>query len=392
LRLSKSIYHESRPVICHLAHQLDPGGTEKLVYKMALALREKYEVLVCTLEKPGVFGAALRRAGIPVYPLFREPGIDFNVIFSLKRIFQRHQVALVHAHQYSPFFYAILTKFIYPHLKVLFQEHGRHYPEIDKPLRKLINRFFFQPFTGAIVSVSQEVKERLVRYEGLKAERIRVIYNGIEDVCRLSASERNELRSSWGFHPEEVVVATVGRFDPIKNLPLLLLALALARQKVPKLRGLLIGDGPEMERLKTLTRKLGLEKTVVFTGFRKDAVRLLQMADIFALSSLSEGTSLALLEAMACGLPVVATAVGGNPEIVEDGKTGLLVPSEDPPALAGALWLLAENPSLREKLGQRGREKFEKKFLFSQMLSAYEKLYQELVFCPEKEGKLCAVW
>ncbi len=388
--LSKSC-PKSKPTICYLAHQLDPGGTEKLVYQMALALKKNYEIIVCTLEDIGLYGQALRKAGIPVYPLFREPGVDLNIVFSLLRIFFKHEVSLLHAHQYSPYFYAVLAKFFYPQVKIIFQEHGRHYPEIDKPLRKLVNRFFFQPLTAAIVAVSHEVKERLIRYEGLSKKRIRVIYNGIEDVILLSPEEKRELRRKWGFSDTQVVAATVGRFDPIKNLPLFLKALALARTQIPALRGLLIGDGPEMPALKGLCHKLGLKEAVIFTGYREDAVKLLQMADIFVLSSLSEGTSLALLEAMACGLPLIATAVGGNPEIIADGKSGLLVPNQNLPALAAALLILAQDPVLRQRMGQKARQIFEKKFTFQKMLASYQDLYQEILPNKTRARKVCVV-
>ncbi len=358
---------------------------------MALALQEEYRIIVCTLEGPGTFGLALRKAGIPVHPLFREPGIDLNVVWALRRIISRNQVLLVHAHQYSPYFYAVLSKIFFPRVKILFQEHGRHYPEIDKPLRKLVNRFLFQPLTEAVVAVSEEVKERLVRYEGISAERIRVIYNGIEEFPRLSQEERKRLRAEWGFSENDVVAATVGRFDPIKNLPLFLTALALARLEAPELRGLLIGDGPEMKNLQELAKGLNIEEALIFTGFRKDAVRLLQMADIFVLSSFSEGTSLALLEAMACGLPVVATAVGGNPEIVKDGQNGFLVSSGDLPAMAAALSLLAKDRLLRERMGGVSRKIFERKFRFEKMLYSYRKLYREILLENKTERIPCVV-
>ncbi len=368
-----------KPVICYLAHQLNPGGTERLVFEMAKALARDYSVLVCTLEGPGLYGYELRKLGLPVYPLWRSPGVDLNLVLALRQIWASHQVKLVHAHQYSPYFYAALTKYFYPGVKLLFEEHGRHYPETKKPLKNLFNRLLLVPVTNAFVAVSQEVRERLRVYEGIPSKYVRVIYNGIPDVPPLSPEERAGLRQKFGFSEQDVVAAFVGRLDPIKNLPLFLKALYLARLKAPHLKGLIIGDGPEREKLTSLARALNLGEACLLAGFCPDGARVLQAADLFVLPSFSEGTSLALLEAMAGGLPAVATAVGGNPEIIKDGQTGFLVPSNDVPALAAALLILAEDRELRQKMGARARRLYLQRFTFEKMLSAYRNLYENML-------------
>ncbi|OAG27692.1 glycosyltransferase [Thermodesulfatator autotrophicus] len=367
-----------KPVICHVAHALNPGGTERLVCELARAFKSKAKVLVITLEEPGEWGQALREEGIPVFPLFREPGIDLNIVFELRRLWRENQVSLVHAHQYTPFFYAGLARHVERRPKLIFHEHGRHYPETLKRLKNIFNRLVLAPMADEIIAVSREVRDRLARYEGLNPRRIKVIYNGIRPPEVISPEKRLHLRKDLGFNPDDLIIATVGRFDPIKNLPMLLKALALARTKLPKIKGLLIGDGPEFSRLKALARELGLGKDIVFTGFRKDAVKLMQVADIFALSSFSEGTSLALLEAMAVGLTPVVTTVGGNPEIVIDGKTGFLVPSDDFTRMAAAFLLLAEDENLRTRLGENARKRFEEQFTFEKMIKNFETLYQKL--------------
>ncbi len=369
----------SKPAICHLVLSLGVGGTEHLVCEMCRDLARDYSIVICCLDEPGLWGKTLRKEGFVVYALYRSPGIDLAVVFQLAKIFERHRVALIHAHQYSPFFYGALSRIFYPQARLLFMEHGRHWPEVKKPWKNIFNRIVLQPLTHEIVAVSKEVRERLVTYEGLSRKRIRVIYNGIKDIYRLSTAEKKALRSHWGLGADDFVVATVGRLDPIKNLPMFLLALAMASQGQKSLRGLIVGDGPERPRLEDFSQRLGLRDQVIFTGFREDAVRLLQMADVFVLSSFSEGTSLALLEAMAAGLPSVVTAVGGNPEVVEDGKTGLVVPSGDAVKLAAALSLLAERKDVVQQMGQAARRRFERYFHFDKMMQAYRRLYQEMV-------------
>jgi len=368
----------SKPVVCHLVLSLGVGGTERLVCEMCRDLTSEFEVLVCCLDEPGIWGRKLRREGIPVYALYRSPGIDLSVVFALARLLKKQKVNLIHAHQYSPFFYGALARLLIPAVKLLFMEHGRHWPEVKKPLKNLINRFFFQRLAHEMVAVSREVRERLVLYEGLSRQKIRVIYNGIKDIPRLSTEERQHLRKKWGFRKEDFVVTTVGRFDPIKNLPMLLQALAIARGQNGCLRAFLIGDGPEREKLETLVGILGLEGEVVFTGFREDAVRLIQAADCFVLSSFSEGTSLALLEAMAAGLPCVVTDVGGNPEVVADSETGFVVPSRDVVKMAAAFSLLAEKRDLARKMGEAARKRFKSHFTFAKMMQEYRSLYRRM--------------
>ncbi|MBA2849521.1 glycosyltransferase [Thermosulfuriphilus ammonigenes] len=365
-------------VICHLVLSLEPGGTEHLVYRMCLDLRRDHEVMVCCLDSLGHWGERLREEGVPVYVLFRSPGVDLSLPFALARILRAHQVDVLHAHQYSPFFYGALTKLLAPGIRVVFLEHGRHWPEKESLLKNIFNRFVLQPLADQIVAVSRETKDRLVRYEGLSPARIRVIYNGIQEVSVISPQERVALRQELGFYPGDRVLVTVGRFDPIKNLPLLLEALALSRSAGSPLKGLLIGDGPMMAEIKALKERLGLGGSVVLTGYRSDATRLLQVADMFVLSSFSEGTSLALLEAMAAGLPCVVTDVGGNPEIVVDGKTGLVVPSADVVKMAAALSLLAEREDIARKMGQAAQERFRRHFTFGAMMEKYRALYQGL--------------
>jgi len=209
----------SKPVICHLVLSLGVGGTERLVCEMCRDLASDFEVLVCCLDEPGVWGRKLRREGFPVYALHRSPGIDLSMVFALSCLLRRHKVQLIHAHQYSPFFYGAPARVLYPRAKLLFMEHGRHWPEVKKPLKNLVNRLFSQRLAHEIVAVSQEVRERLVAYEGLSRRKIRVIYNGIQDIPHLSPEERQRLREAWGFREGDFVVTTVGRFDPIKNFP-----------------------------------------------------------------------------------------------------------------------------------------------------------------------------
>lgn len=365
----------ARPSIAYVALTLNPGGTERLAVDMARAFRHEFDVSVVCIDEPGAWAAGLRAIGIPVHCVWRQPGLDLNVAARLARLFRQLKPDLVHAHQCTPWFYAALSRLAWRAPRLLLEEHGRFWPEPDKPLRRLVNRAAIAPLTHRFVAVSEDIRRRLVRYEGLRADRIEVIYNGVTPATALTANERRALRASLGLADDDFVVGTVGRLDPIKNLPMLIEALRQAQLRVPSLRGLIVGDGPEREALQAAIAGAGLRSRVVTTGHRDDARRLTQCMDLFVLASLSEGTSMALLEALAGGVAVAVTAVGGNPEVVDAGVSGWVVPSQDAGALAEAIAEAATRPDVAAQRAAAARRAFSARFSFDAMLDGYRRLY-----------------
>lgn len=371
-----------RPGLAYVVNSLNPGGTEKLVVEMAREFCAEYRVGVFCLDEPGHWADSLRQHGIAVSCLWRQPGLDVHLPARLASGLRRMDARIIHAHQCTPWFYAALARLLYTQPLLLLEEHGRFYPETDHPLRKLVNRLLIATLTHRFVAVSADVKQRLVRYEGLDARRIEVIYNGVGPVPRLAADRRELLRREFGWGGDELVVGTVGRFDPIKNLPMLVAAIGNARARNPRIRGLLVGDGPEMQRIRDLARESGLADTIRLTGFRDDARTLLQCMDLFVLASVSEGTSMALLEAVSAGVPVAVTAVGGNPEVVVGGQTGWVIPSGAEDALTAAILEAAGDTELRRRFTTAARQRVEERFTFAKMIGAYRNLYRALVPAP----------
>ena len=367
------------PGLLYVVNSLNPGGTERLVMEMGLAFRREFRVAIVCLDEPGLWAPELRRQGVPVHCLWRQPGLDLSMPVKIARIAREIDAAIIHAHQCTPWFYGALSRMFHVAPKVLLEEHGRFYPEEDKPGRRRVNRAVIVPLSHRFVAVSEDVRWRLDRYEGLDAARVDVIYNGVDVGPRLSAAQRIALRQSLGFSERDIVVGTVGRFDPIKNLPMFIESLAAAREQNGRIRGLLVGDGPEFAAIQELIQTHGLADAVHLTGFRSDARQLVQCLDLFVLSSFSEGTSMALLEAMASGVPAVVTAVGGNPEIVVAGETGWVVPSGAVAALTSAVLDAAADESLRQDFGRAGRQRFEDNFTFGRMIECYRELYRAMM-------------
>ncbi len=346
---------------------------------MSLALTADHDLQVLCLDEPGRWAYRLRERGIPVYCLWRQPGLDMAVTFKLARYFRQHRTQIIHAHQCTPWFYSALSRLLYPKPRLLLEEHGRFFPEVLNRKRVWFNRLVIAPLTHRCIAVSEDIKNRLQRYEGLAAPMIKVVYNGVRKESVLDSVTRAGLRQAWGFTPEDFVIGTVGRFDPIKNLPLLVESIAVAAIKNPHLRGFLIGDGPVFADIAALIDRLGLTDRVRLAGFRNDASQLVQCMDLFVLSSLSEGTSMALLEAMAAGVPVAVTAVGGNPEVVLSDRTGWVVPSESVSALTAALLDAVGNPQKRQMFAYAGQQRFEEYFSFDGMIAAYRRIYRDLL-------------
>jgi glycosyltransferase involved in cell wall biosynthesis len=368
-----------RPVLAYVVHSLHPGGTEKLVLEMSLALAGDFQVHVFCLDEPGLWARDLREHGIAVHCLWRQPGLDLTMCVKLARALRRCGAEIVHAHQCTPWFYAALSRLLNRRPRLLLEEHGRFFPEVDRPLRRIVNWVLIRRLTHRFVAVSADIRRRLQRYEGLGGTQIEIIYNGVAAEPPLATEAREALRRGLGFAGDAFVVGTVGRFVPIKNLPMLVRSLAAARTREARICGLLIGDGTELPAVRALIERLGLGDSVRLTGFRADARTLVQCMDLFVLSSLSEGTSMALLEAMAAGVPAAVTAVGGNPDVVHSGETGWVVPSGAVDALTAALMEAVGDPQLRRRLAQAGRRRYEECFTFEKMMAGYRQLYHSLM-------------
>ena len=368
-----------RPVVAYVVNTLNPGGTERLVVEMSLAFAREFEMHVFCLDEPGAWAGRLREAGIPVYGLWRQPGLDPTMVTRLARGWRKCGASIVHAHQCTAWFYSALARLLCPSPRLILEEHGRFYPEVENKARAQVNRLLIRRLTHRFIAVSEDIRSRLVRYEGLDAGQIGVIYNGVSAPAALTPVQRAGLRSRLGFGPEDFLIGTVGRFDPIKNLPMLIDGLRQAAVQVPHLRALLVGDGPVLDQVRQLVAGAGLGGRVELTGYRSDARELVQAMDLFVLSSFSEGTSMALLEAMAAGVAVVVTDVGGNPEVVLRNETGWVVPSDDRSALAAAFVEAACHSSKRLAFAAAGRQRFETRFSLRAMIDRYRDEYRRLL-------------
>lgn len=369
----------ARLTICQLLHGLSVGGAELLAYRLAKQLRDAYRFIFCCLDELGELGQSVRDEGFPVHVIHRRPGFDWRCVRRLNQLLVRERVSLVHAHQYTPFFYAVASRQPWRNRPVLFTEHGRFYPDRPNWKRMVFNRSLMRR-RDRVVAVGSAVRRALIDNEGIQRARIEVIYNGVDpsgylDVTNVRAHARQEL----GLAEDDFVVVQVARLDPLKDHLTALRTVRRLAEQLPQVRLLLVGDGPQREQIEMEITRHGLEAHVKMLGIRRDVGRILAAADVFLLTSISEGIPLTLLEAMAAALPAVATCVGGISEIVEDGVSGVLVPAGDDPSLAAAIQRLACDGPLRRRIGSTGQQRVCASFSEQQNHRAYCSLYNEML-------------
>jgi glycosyltransferase involved in cell wall biosynthesis len=256
---------------------------------------------------------------------------------------------------------------------VIFTEHGRLSDVPPSSKRRLANRVLAR-VPDAVFAVSEDLKRHLVA-EGFSAQAVRVVHNGIAFGPLPTTDRRADARRSLGVPDGTLVIATVGRLDPVKDIGALIRAIPALADKVSVLL-MVIGDGPERTSLERLAEECHVAPYVRFFGHRDDARELLVGCDVYANSSISEGVSLTILEAMAAGLPIVATNVGGTPEVV-DTASGRLVPQRDSGTLSRTLLELAAQPMLRHQLGRAARLRVEARFTLERMVREYRDAYNE---------------
>lgn len=358
----------------HVTFNMGIGGTEQVIRQLvvgSMALNVDGQIL-CIDGYVGPIGQAMQESGVSIITLRRMPGFDIALIKAMHTHIKASGADIVHCHQYTPYLYGFLAA-IGTEAKVVFTEHGRFYPDRYRYKAMGIN-MLIGLMTPAIAAISSATREALARYEFMPKWKIQVVYNGIQGLVR-DDERTNSLRHKLQIPPDAFVVGTVSRLDPVKNQPMMLRAFRRFLDRCPDAWLLMVGDGPDRSKLEAMTKELHLAHRVIFTGFQADPVDYLAALDLFLLSSHTEGTSMTLLEAMSLGIPAVATHVGGNPEIIKQHETGILVPPDDDVAFAAAMIKIKESPDLIDTMSRNSLERFQSNFCVQNMVNQYHKLY-----------------
>jgi glycosyltransferase involved in cell wall biosynthesis len=338
-----------------------PGGGERLAVENAIGLDPaRYERTLCITrwddaleqaEPAASILARLREAGVRVIRLRRRSRWTLWDWWPLLKILRRERVDVLHGHLFGSNVWAAIVGRLARVPVVVAHEHMWAYG--GNRLRPFLDRNLIARWSDAFVAVSEEGRRRMVESERIDPTDIVVIANGI---AGFEPGDRSQMRAELGIPLDAPVVGSVGHLRPEKAFEVLVEAVSIARDSHPGLIALIAGEGPLRADLEAQSARLGVEGAVRFLGARNDVPDLLAALDVAVCCSDFEGGPLSVMEYMEAGLPVVATRVGGLPELVRDGESGLLVPPRDPRALAEAIARVLDDPSLRAGMGARGRE------------------------------------
>lgn len=362
--------------ILQLIETSEPGGAETVLLSLGKGLRGKGHYIAVGLLEKGWLYDQLKDADIEVIFLEQNQSYDLSCLNSLCRIIRSHQIDVVHTHEFMMNVYGSMAGVI-TGVPVITTVHGKNY-YWEKFRRRFAYRLAARFST--MVAVSEDMKCFLAERVGISKGEIRTLHNGIAlDHAIEYPTLRNVtcLREEFSIPRGSFVIGTVGMLVPVKGHATLLEAAAKVVKSRPDTIVLVVGEGELHGLLKEMAEQLGIKENVRFLGFRNDVPALLQIMDLYVCSSYSEGLSLAILEAMFAGKPVVATNIGGNPEIVLDGETGFLLPPKDHDELASKILWLLQHQSLAQMIGVNGRQRVIDKFSLDAMVNSYLQLYGE---------------
>ena len=368
---------DNSPKILHVVISMVVGGAERLVYDMVRypAFADNPPV-ICCMDSLGDLGEKLREEGYRVYCKGRKPGLDFSMILWLRDIIRKENADVVHAHQYSPLFYAVPAAFLAGRKRVVYTEHGRFYPDIKSWKRQMFNPLLALG-VDHLVSISDATAKAMASNDNLPARRIKIIHNGIDASQMNTTFDRAAKRRELGLSESCRILGTAARLNSIKNIQMMIRGLRRILETVPDTCLVIAGEGDEEVVLKALAHDLGIADHVIFIGLRFDLPEIYPLFDAFLLTSFSEGISITLLEAMACGVPAVVTDVGGNREVVVEGETGWLVPVDDDRRLAERVCGILQDAELAARMGRVARQRVEEAFSVQVMMTAYRQLYNK---------------
>ena len=371
--------------ICHIILRLDFGGLENgLVMLINNMPAERYRHVVVCLEHATEFRARIRRDDVAVHEVRKRPGKDLGAYGRVRDLLRGLRPDVVHTRN-LPTVDMLAPARLAGVRALVHSEHGVDAAELaGVPLKYKLLRRASRLLVRRYIAVSKDLARWMTADIGLPRERISVVYNGVDQRSFRPRTEADGPRDSLlppGFVPEEgFLLGTIGRLEAVKDQTNLVRGVLRALERRPDLRETLrlavIGDGSLRAEMEALLEAAGAGALAWMPGFRDDAAALYRSFDLFALPSRREGTSNTVLEAMASGLPVVATDVGGNPDLVVPGETGCLVPAQDPDALAEAIVRYADDRALAARHGAAGRDKVLREFSLDAMVEGYGAVYE----------------
>jgi glycosyltransferase involved in cell wall biosynthesis len=353
-----------RKIVLHIVISLETGGLERFVIELVNATNAHFVHKIVCLELAATCGI------VDVICLDMNNGPRFRAVLEICKIIRINKIDLIHTHNEKAQYCGALSGAIC-RTPVVHTKHGKNVTAI----RSLIRNYLLSYLCAKIVAVSEDAALQCINKEKIRPSKVMTILNGVDTDLYSIGRETSSLKASLGISNDIPVIGIIARLAPVKGHATLIATCRILKESGIDFRLLIVGDGPLKTELMTLANSLQLSADVIFAGARFDIPDLLNIMDIFVLSSISEGISLTLIEAMASGLPIIATDVGGNPEVVVSGETGFLVPPKEPVLMAERIQQLLNNEPLRKDLGRKGRLRACEYFSIKRVGQQYEELY-----------------
>ena len=362
--------------VCHLLPALPAHGAEQLLLDIVRhADRERVRLSVCLISDLGPLVGEFEALGIPVAFLPKKSRKDLTVVFRLASFWRKNRFDIVHTHLFTADLWGRLAGLLY-RVPIVSTSHTTSDPNIGR-LGRWLDRVL-DLRNNAVICVSEAVRRYRIKEAGFDPNKLHLIENGIDlDRFEKTASKK-EMETRLGLPPGRRWAVIVGRLVPLKGHRFLIEALSILAKDFPDLGLLIAGDGEEEATLRAQAEALGLTGRVIFLGLRRDIPDILGISEMMVLPSSREGLPIVLLEAMASSLPVVVTPVGGIPEVIVEGETGLFV-AQEPASIAAALRRLLDDPDLSRFLGKNARKRIEEHFDIRTVAHRYENLYRAIL-------------
>jgi glycosyltransferase involved in cell wall biosynthesis len=365
------------------------GVTKYLAWNTPRFDRQRFQFVVCSLRGPEPGGEILEQAGVRLFYLGRNK-FDPRTLLDLLKLIRIEQPHILHLHGFGAGNFGRVAGLLarIPHIV------HEHVILDDQPLYQTIAERLLSPSTTKAVAISGQVRDYMVTRRKINPAKIEVLFYGIPLEEFRAPDPRDVLaeRAALGIAADELVVSTIGRLDKQKGLIYFLRAAAILSRKMPKVRFLMVGDGPDREMLESFARQEGIDQRVIFAGYRKDVPLMLSLSNVFAIPSLFEGGPITLFEAMSMAIPVVGTPTGLMPDVIRDGENGFLAPVGNVEVLAAKIGDLLENPEKARNLGQRGWET-SRAWGTAPVIRRFSEIYEEVLLphaAAGREGALVA--
>lgn len=366
--------------IAHVVYSFGAGGIENGIVNLINGLdnKEYYHIIICLTES-GEFEDRIINSNFALIELHKKYGNDISVPFKLRNLFKSYSVDIVHLRGWPTLVEGVIGAKLSGKAGIIYGFHGKIFAELQKVNRKKkMAESFMVRFVDRVLTLSVHMKDEFCQNLGVRKNKVNIISNGVDTFKFSPEINVNAVRSEWNFGDNDFIIGSVGRIDAVKDFKTLINGFQIFNNKNKDSKLIIVGEGPEYNRLKDYIAVNMLEKKVILAGFRDDIPQMLRLMDVYVQTSLYEGFSNTLGEAMSTGLPIVATDVGGNSDLIDEGINGFLIGVGDDVELYERLELLYSDRNMFQRMSLNNRNKVIEKFSINRMITEYDTLYRNL--------------